>query len=343
MGTRRTAEIDWPTEEDTAWAGEFRLRLVLKHDVTDDVPDQVLAEVYEAVTESGRGAGELFGDATEYAATVAAERTSDEQRAGVDLKGVTPGDRFRGVLLGAGLLGVILAVVAWVNNGLWFEASWAGLGVTALFLGGVVLGGAAVGLHVAGRARAARTTGVCVLLVIPLATLASQLPSEGVLTLPVPAAVAAGLLLMAAGAMLPQQTLNTWFEGDDPADSDDEAWLRRLEGLLRGRHGLSAAEARQHVTEARGHLAASGGGAHGEFGPVRMYALRLADGPGRPRRALRREVWSTVLFLPLVLLAGSDTLSDPDLGSVWTWVVLAALVVWCWSAVRLWDRYRRAE
>lgn len=348
-GSRSTPAINWPTEEDSRWAARLELRLALDHGGSGDLAQEVLAEAFEAVMESGRGAEDLLGDPAEYAAEVAAERGgaepgAEQRRGAVDIEGVTPGERFCGALMTGGALGAVLASIRWVGNGLWFRPGWTGLAVIALLLAVVLLIGAALALHAAGRLGGTRLAGGAVLLAIPLGALAATgLPTGAALTLPAPAVVAAALLLVAAGWMLPQNVVDRWFEGDALAEADDAAWLRRLEGLLRGRHGLSGTEARQHVTEARAHLAASGGGAHAEFGPVRTYALRLADGPRRPRRAMRRELWGTALLLPLVVFAGVDTLSGPDFGSPWTWVVLLALVYWACHAVWLYTRYRRAH
>lgn len=53
---RETSEPAWPRPEDGQWAAGFRLRLLLRHDPPDGLDDQVLAEVHEAVTDSGRSA-----------------------------------------------------------------------------------------------------------------------------------------------------------------------------------------------------------------------------------------------------------------------------------------------
>ncbi len=67
---------------------------------------------------------------------------------------------------------------------------------------------------------------------------------------------------------------------------DRETWLRRLDGLLVGRHDLPAERAAELTREARAHLDASGAAPDDEFGPLAGYARRLAE-----HEPVRREPW----------------------------------------------------
>ncbi|MBU3864808.1 hypothetical protein KN815_12165 [Streptomyces sp. 4503] len=328
----------WPREEDARWAGRFRLRLILRHDPPDGLGDQVVDEVYEAVTDSGRSAHELFGDADDFAAQVAAERIDDAHRSHRDMHGVTPGEGFRGGLLRLGAVGVLLSLYGWFSSGLEFTIGWREL-VGIPLIGTVpLLGVVALTLRTAGRPRGAWTAIVGAVVMVPVAALAiGSLPDGPLFSAPAPAVVALSALPAVIGWLLPEERVSRWFNGPEAAHHDDEAWLRRLDGVLRGAHGLSPKQAQTHVEEARAHLAASGGEAHEQFGTPQVYALRLADGPGASRRAARRELRSGLLFLPILAITLSEVIDDPDPGSPFTWVLPPAALLWAWS---LWGQYR---
>ncbi|MFD8097406.1 hypothetical protein [Streptomyces malaysiensis] len=328
----------WPREEDQRWAARFRLRLLLRHDPPGGLDDQVVDEVYEAVTDSGRSAHELFGDADDFAAQVAAERIDDAHRSRRDMHGITPGEGFRGGLLVLGAVGVSLSLHGWFSSGLEFTIGWPALAGTPLIGTVVLLIVVALTLRTAGRPRGAWTATVGAVVMVPVAALAiSSLPDGPLFSAPAPVVVALSALPAVIGWLLPEERVSRWFNGPEAAHHDDEAWLRRLDGVLRGAYGLSPRQAQAHVEEARAHLAASGGEAHEQFGPPQVYALRLADGPGASRRASRRKLRSGLLFLPVVAIALSEVIDDPDPGSLSTWVLPPAALLWAWF---LWGHHR---
>ncbi|MGW8375176.1 hypothetical protein [Streptomyces sp. ODS28] len=271
-----------------------------------------------------------------------AAQFGEEHRSRRDLQDSTPGEWFKRGAATVGISGVLLTGFAWLRKGPWLPVNWAATTATLLILTGTLLAGTALALRSAGRLGGARACVGAIVLAIPCAALAiTTLPQHALFTCPAPIAGAVALLLAAAAWKLPSATADRWFEGDERAlRRDDEAWLRRLYGLLRGRHGLRPVQARTRVEEARGHVAAAGGGAYERFGPVHRHALRLADGPGRPHRATLRDLRSSVLFLPVVLVAGADAILHPDLSSFWTWLVFAAVAYWLYDIVRQWQRCR---
>ncbi|MER5869547.1 hypothetical protein [Streptomyces sp. NPDC002044] len=76
-------------------------------------------------------------------------------------------------------------------------------------------------------------------------------------------------------------------ETDAPDAQERELWLRELTRLLEERHAIPRARAAELTEEAAGHLDATGHAAGQEFGPVELYALRLAEADA-PRAGWKR-------------------------------------------------------
>ncbi|WP_406401399.1 hypothetical protein OH805_20355 [Streptomyces sp. NBC_00879] len=319
--------IQWTREEDERWAAAFELELVLKHNPQKGLADQALSEVHEMVTETGRSARELFEDPRQYAASVAAERIDEAHTSRVDLAGTTAGERFTAGLAVAGFTGVLLSVIVWVRDGIWTDVSWAMLTGVGALAAATVVACVALALRTAGRVAAMRAClGAFAVALVGGIAAASLLPHHALFSLPAPVLAAASAAVMAGALCLPEGTADRWFA---PArGGDSEAWLRRLDGLLRGRHGMSAQEARGHVTEARSHLATAPElTAQEEFGDVEIYASRLAGGPGREGRAQRRRVLGVGLLAVLIAVAWSDELRSPDVVSYRFWAPVVLLVM----------------
>ncbi|MCA1223789.1 hypothetical protein [Streptomyces sp. 8L] len=338
VGTVRT----WPREEDQQWAGRFRFRLLLRYDSPQGLGDRVIDEVYEAVTDSGRSARELFGDADDYAAQVAAERIDDAHRSRRDVHGVTPGETLSGGLLVLGVIGVLLSLRGWFGNGAEFAVGRPALTGTVLVGTVVLLAVIALALRTAGRPRGLwAALGGAVVMVPVAASVTASVPGGTLFSVPAPVVVVLAALPAVIGWLLPEERASRWFNGPEAAcRNDDEAWLRRLDGVLRGAYGMSPSQARAHAEEARDHLAAASGGAYEQFGSPQVYALRLADGPGAAHRAARRRLRSGLLFLPLVVLTLAKVVDDHDPHSVSTWVLPPAALLWAWS---LYDRHRETR
>ncbi|MFF1693348.1 hypothetical protein ACFVXC_06950 [Streptomyces sp. NPDC058257] len=339
---------DWASGDDAQWAAQFELALAVEHTPPVGLAEEVLEEARLTAVEAGTSVREIFGDPTAYAETVAAERIDEAHRSTVDLEGFAAGDRFTSSLLLAGGQVALFGVVLWVSNGFRMNVGWptggAGLLLSVLI---VLVTGVIPELRAAGRLRAGRIAIACAaVLVVACAVGFTAIPRGPQVSVPVPSLFVVGALLGVLGWRLSPERVGRWFrERAVPADAtrdDDEAWLIRLSALLRGRHRVSAGDAARAVTEARDHLAASGGSAAGEFGDVEVYALRLSEGPGKTQRAARAEVVPTVLFTGGLLWWGLDVLSAPEPSSLWFWAKVAVLVVGIWAwATTTWSLWRK--
>ncbi|HLL64355.1 MAG TPA: hypothetical protein VK453_01265 [Micromonosporaceae bacterium] len=332
-----TGKLVWPGEEDANWAAAVELRLALGL-VPDDLADQALGEAHEAVTETGRPARELFGDPASYARSLTRERLDEATRARVDLRGMTPGARLTSSLVTLGGIGIFLGCGQWIANGPWLSASWSSItGFTTVALVAVLVA-IAVAAHTAGRLTGTRIAAATAVVVLAAGITATRfLPRENVFAVPALALIVAGVALLVGAVALPDSTINRWFT-PDLRSGDDERWLSYLEGLLRGRHGMSAAEARGHVGEARQHLAATSGDAEEAFGPADVYAMRLAESPGQERRRTRLKLYGVTAVAVLLALLFADKLRNPEPSSVWFWVYAAVVAYWIWYAARAWSR-----
>ncbi|MFK8907399.1 hypothetical protein [Streptomyces sp. YS-3] len=336
----------WTYEDDERWAAEFELALVGHHNPPPGLVGEVLAEVYEIAAEAGRPVREVVGEPDTYADTVAAERISETRRSADGLDGFAPGGRFTAGLVWAGVQAVLFGIVLWVSDGFWLAAGWPDLmGGALLAVVSVAASGVLPELRAAARLRAWRIAlaMVCVL-IVTTAVLFVAVPSEPLVEVPAPALFGIGALLAVAGLQLSDERAARWFLGRGAAAEPvgDDEWLERLETLLRGRHGYPRAAAARCREEARDHLLASGGGAADEFGPVEVYALRLADNPGRTSRAARAQVIPTAFMCLLGAGWVYDLLAHPEPGSVWFWIkaVLLVPVVWTYGSTLLQIRSR---
>ncbi|MBZ4320103.1 hypothetical protein [Streptomyces huiliensis] len=317
------AGIRWQRKADEEWAAAFEFHLVMRHLPPREVTERALAEVHEAVTAAGGSARDLFGDPAAYADAVAAEATDEKHAAKAGVDGVTAGERFAHTLLVAALIGGGLAALHWFQDGLWLAFSWVSLTALATVVTAVLLVCGAVALRTAGRVRAVwASLGAAAAAVAGGSFVMSVLPGQRLFALPAPLLMAACAALAAGAHRLSADTVDAWF--DPPRPRNAEAWLRRLEGLLRGRHGMSRKEAYEHVAEARSHVREDPQ-ALVDFGDVETYAAGLAAGPRRTRRAERRKALGAAGFALAVGVAGFDRLRAADLTSFWFWLTAAAL------------------
>ncbi|MGW2231084.1 hypothetical protein [Streptomyces formicae] len=344
----RDSAPSWTREDDEDWAATFEVRLVLDHDAPAGLADEVLAEAHEIVEQAGLPAREVLGDPGAYARTVAAERISEERRARNDVHGMSPGERVSASLCTLGFVGVVLCLLYWIEDGLWIEVSLTSVvGCTTVALAAMLIAVALIA-RAAGRIRGmwAWLAGTAVT-VAGGAALTTAAPEGRLFDVPAPMLALAALAWTVGAYLFPDTTIDRWFTpAVRPGDADDERWLARLEGLLRGRHAMKAAEARGHVREVRQHLAHAADGERAEdaFGDVEVYALRLAEGPRARQRLARRKLYGTaamtVLFASLLI----DRLLDPDeRTSAWTAVWVAVFGFWLWSVFREWQALRKAE
>lgn len=317
-----TADIRWERKDDEDWAAAFEFHLVMRHLPPREVTERALADVHEAVREAGGSVRELFGDPSEYADAIAGEAAgTSPARAGLD--GVTAGERFAHTLLVGALVGGGLAALCWFEDGLWLGFSWASLTAVVTVATAVLLVCGAVALRTAGRIRAVWAALAGSVAVVAGGSFAmSVLPERHLFTLPTPLLVAACAALAAGAHRLSADRFDTWFAPPRPRGA--EAWLRRLEGLLRGRHGMSRGEAYEHVAEARSHIGENPVALR-EFEDVEAYAAALAAGPRRAHRAERRKALGAVGFAVAVGLGSFDILRAADVSSFWFWSAAVAL------------------
>ncbi|WP_157855917.1 hypothetical protein [Streptomyces aureocirculatus] len=332
--------LPWKREEDEDWAASLEVRLVLDHDAPAGLADQVLAEVHELVREEERPARELFGDPGAYAQVVADERITEEHRARVDAHGMTPGERLSASFVSFGVAGFLFCAWEWLRGGLWVGIGWPSVTLTTTIVLAVVLSSLAVVARASGMIRGALWFMVATIATVCAGVgVTAVVPGGQLFSVPAPALALACSAVIAAAVRFPDATIDRWF-AKNPTDHDDEAWFARLDGLLRGRHAMSAAQADGHIREARQHLASApdDGGAPDVFGDVEVYALRLAEGPSRNRRFARRQFYgSCVLTLSLTIML-IDDLTDPGSSPFWLAANICALGAMLWSLVTEWRR-----
>ncbi|WP_055703321.1 hypothetical protein [Streptomyces silaceus] len=341
MDKTQTPEPAWAREEDEKWADAVRVRLVLDHDAPAGLADEVLAEAHQVVTEADLPASEVLGTATAYARTVAAERISEERRAKVDTHGLTPGERVSATLGTFGFIGFVLCVLYWIQDGLWVEGSWTSVAGCATVVVVATLGTLAFVARAAGRFQGMRGffAGAACAVAGGAAVIATA-SEERLFRLPVPVLMAACVAWSVGAYLFPDAVLDRWFTPRPHAG--DEQWLTRLEGLLRGRHAMTAAEARGHVQEARQHLAGPGGErAEDAFGDVEVYAMRLAEGPRKRQRIARHKLYRNVAMAGiLTVLAVDEAVTSGFSG--WFACYVGAAGAWLWGVLGEWRQSRDA-
>ncbi|MET7638550.1 hypothetical protein [Streptomyces sp. NPDC005438] len=329
-------DIQWERAEDRRWAATFETELVLRHEAPAGLAAQVLGEVRQLVHEAGEPSlDELLGDPRVYADEVAAERIDEAHTSSVDLSGVRPGERFSTLAVASAVTGLTLVIIHWVSRGFWVEVSPA-LGTLAfLYILAALAACTAAGLRNAGRFRPMWAWGGLSLAAgIGGIASANGLSQAALFRLPAPLLLLGPALVLGVIALITNSRLDRWLQGPEE-ERDNSRWVRRLDGLLRGRHGLPAAEARTHTSEVRSHLASSGGNAQETYGDVALYAARLARGARLARRKARREAIALALLVALVGFANEDVLRSADLTSCHFWFVSLFILLGLGVIVRL--------
>ncbi|MFD6435765.1 hypothetical protein [Streptomyces venezuelae] len=350
MSKSAAAEVTWAPKEDEDWADTVQVRLAFDEEVPVGFADEVLAEARQLVEEAGEPAREVFGDPAAYARSVAAERVGEQYRAGIDTRGLRPAERLGAALGSMGFLLFAVFGLVWIQDGLWVGVNWssvaglAGIGV-AVSAGCVAFVARAAGLF---RGMWWFLAGAALALVAAVA-LANTLSDERLFRLPAPVLMLAGVPLAVAAFLLPEERINRWFTPARPAGGlDDEQWLARLDGLLRGRHGMKTAEARAHVEEVRQHLAADSekhaghGRAEDLFGDAEIYALRLSEGPRRQQRITRQKFYGALASAVFFGVLTVDSLLDSHgRSSGWIACYVGAFGCAAWGAFGEWRTLRK--
>ncbi|MFD4635331.1 hypothetical protein ACFVYR_37335 [Streptomyces sp. NPDC058284] len=345
MTKTRNAELRWEREEDQDWADTVHVRLALDEEAPAGFAEEILAEAHQLVAEAGQPAVDVLGDPVAYARTVAKERVSERYRAGIDTHGMRPGDRVVASFGTFGFLVFALFGLYWIQDGLWIGISWASLAGSAAVVVAVSLLCLAFIVRSAGRLRGmwAFLAGM-VAAIAGGSAIAAAMPEGELFRVPAPVVMLIGAAWAACAFLLPEDTINSWFTpARADGGSDDERWLARLEGLLRGRHGMRAAEARGHVREARQHLAGDpeAGPAKDVFGDVEIYAMRLSAGPRRKQRIARQKLTGSLLSSLFFAALAVDLMLDAERGSGWLACYIGAFGCSAWAAVGEWRELRK--
>jgi hypothetical protein len=283
-------------EADADWEDDFLLGLV-QHGVEWETAEACVREALAHCAQVGERPEQAFGDADQYAERIAAVRVPASKRARTGYADNMTMDEYWGApLVLPGYVFVIFGLVAWIEAGLWIDLSVAGLVFGILLAVAFAIGGAAHALRAAGHLRAA-LIACCVAfgMSAPIALAAFELPHTVIARIPPAAMMPAGALLIFLGTRMQRPgsagrrasafLLRLARRRDAAVNSAaaTDRWLRRLEGLLRGRHEVRRAQARHQVAEVRAHLAATGTGAEEEFGDVEQYARSLVEHGGVER------------------------------------------------------------
>ncbi|AGP52447.1 hypothetical protein [Streptomyces rapamycinicus] len=298
------------------WYARVRLRLAALS-VPGDTADTVLTEVGQHRAESGEHPREAFGSPAEFAATVAAERVPDQVRAARDRDGLTPADRRSGVFGLLGMSTVVAGVLLWISTGGSLPLTLAGLAGTALTA--LALATALVAAHgprSASRRRAVGWWSASAATTILAAIAFTALPRTGLGRLPTPIVCLVGIALMAIWFAVPgKPTSKGGLDVIPETVHSPEEWLRILPRLLEERHGLSRARAAELTEEAARHVIDAERAPRDEFGPVGLYALRLAEQePSRVRRLTRGDTRAAIFTVCSAMGLTLSLVNDEPLG-----------------------------
>ena len=312
-------DLDWPTEQDRRWAERVLVRAAVSHGAVDIGAE--LDAVHDAVIDTGSSARELFGPADDYARQLA-------EQAAPAVRAAEPDWPLSSILFFLGLPTLFGSLLVWLRSGWSVDVTPRAVAVATVVVVGMTLIVVAVRQWRSGRRGCAAAVVVAVLaVVVGGVSWAFELSAteELISDLPVVVIAAVGLGLIAAGLFWPDdpEVVQT-----GPVGTPEE-YLRRLEGLLRGRHHLSASTARDRVTLAREHWVASGAEhPFEEFGAPEAYALDLAD--QTPESATRGRRLELGLSLLAVLVVVSWVVEEFSSGPTWvTWTVAGVLAVGC--------------
>ncbi|MFJ3231849.1 hypothetical protein [Streptomyces sp. NPDC086787] len=312
------------TDANTRWKARVRLALA-ERSVGGTVADEVLDEVDQHCAQSGERPEEAFGTPEEYAAAVVRDRLPPERRTG--RHGPTRADHVRGLLGQAGLVALLGGGWAWVRIGTMLNVSPASLAGSALTGVAMTTTWLTVSLARTRRRGARRWGAVTAAAVLLAATAFMTLPRTALGRVPAPALCALGVLLLWA-ALRADRTPEPTPHREEPAMTSQtlpENWLADLPRLLQERHGLSRAQADELTREAAHHLTATGRDPEDEFGPVEVYALKLAEeqaAPG-PRWWQRNDVQAALMALMLLGYLAANLASH---GPLWQ-TVLASVAL----------------
>ncbi|MGP3690219.1 hypothetical protein ACTVZO_36915 [Streptomyces sp. IBSNAI002] len=299
----------------TRWNARARLALAA-HSVGGATADTVLDEVAQHCADSGEPPEEAFGSPEEFAATVVADRVPPEERLRQVGNGPTFAQALRTASAPVGLAAVAAGAWLWIANGLALPVTPAGLAGSSLIA--MALAGAALAATARNRRRRALARVGAAVAAVAAATALTSLSGQPLGHLPAPLPCVLGLaLLWAATRTTPTAEPKGAImdSGTAPLSGGErELWLDRLPRLLEERHAIPRARAAELAEEAAGHLDATGSAPEDEFGPVELYALRLAEeeaprAPWWQRSAVQESLFAVLLtvYLVVAIVSGGPT------------------------------------
>lgn len=314
------------TDTDIRWKARVRLALAAGS-VDRTTADAALEEVEQHCAQSGERPEDAFGTPQEYADAVVRDRIPPERRTALHWDGLTRADHVGGALAQTGIAALLTGACTWAWYGTMPTVTPAALAGGALT--GVALTSACLAASLA-RSRTRGTAGwaaVAATALLLAATAFTTLPATPLGRLPAPALCVLGVLLLWTAARY-EPTSDPTPHSEEPVmepQTPSENWLLELPRLLQERHGLSRAQAAELTGEAAQHLTATGRDPEDEFGPVELYALRLAAERPAPRARwwTRNDAQSAILALILVGYLASNLAAH---GPLWQ-TVLAAVAL----------------
>jgi len=316
-------------ELDGRWAFAVSWRLLMK-EVDATLVDEGLREALELVRETGESPEELFGSPGVYAAELFEKWRSEARLNPAAVKVPAARSLIASSLKAGGWIAFIMFVLELVGS----RDLPVGIFALPLVLGFATIVGVAF-WEWASRAWAtalvvsamtAATVGIAATTVVVLE--ATSGTSLGALT-PWLLLLEAAVLWSAGTVVLILVTAKTFGEVQD--DPDDEQWVRRFSGVLRGAAWQSDARVREIVREARSHAAESGRTLAEEFGPPDSYAMTYGVDVRR-RTTLKIAFYAVLVALNLVPMVD---------GFSWATTAVALFFTWqAWKEYRKYDRFR---
>lgn len=309
---------------DGTWAFAVSWRLMMHHVEVDQVREG-LEEAVEVVRESQESPVDLFGQPHEYA-TDLYRRWKSEGRLQLTRVGVPSARSLPASSLRAGSW---IALLMFVWSLLDHEDLTVGVFAIPVGLGVASIGSLALWDRASRRwetpAAVAAVMGAMAVfgaVMIVVLHLTSQFPVGSVG--PWILLVEAALLWILGTGLLIVVTAKTYARARDGLD--DELWVERFSGILRGPGWVAGPRVRDIVLEARSHAAESGRTLAEEFGTPEHHAAQFGVDSAR-RSKLKTALLTVLTGLGLMMLLDG-----------WTWSSGALVVLLAWLA---WKEYRR--
>lgn len=314
---------------DATWAFAVSWRLLMK-DVDAQLVDEGLREGLELVRETGESPEELFGSPDDHAAELLRTWRSEGRLNPAAVKVPTSRSLVASSLKAGGWIAFIMFVLELVGG----RDLQVGFFVLPPVIGFATIGALALwewgsrewAMPLVVTAMTTATVGISAATVVVLE--ATSGTSLGALT-PWLLLLEGAMLWSAGTVVLILFTAKTFAEVQD--DPDDEQWVRRFAGVLRGAAWQSDARVREIVREARSHAAESGRTLAEEFGPPDSYAMTYGVDVRR-RTTLKIAFYAVLVALNLVPMVD---------GFSWATTAVALFFAWqAWKEYRKYDRSR---